>query len=235
MLLKLEFYKLKRRYYLVLIVLLGYLLVLFQSYAGYKESSIPSHILYVTGLDAFTSLILPVMITLFISLSFYFDQENDGTQSLILKGVTSQKLLTAKWLAYTIAAIILFFIAYGTTLVFMSLKGVDVMKFIWANLSYLLYCVMVISILVNLSFVLHRLTKSYIIPVLISIIASIVRMIGLGDVVGRLNPWGYLNRLTAYSTLKTLDFILMILLFVISSFGMFFLAKSWNLRRRHAT
>ncbi|EDT72742.1 ABC transporter permease [Clostridium perfringens] len=233
MLIKCELLKIKRQYHLFSIVIIGFLVVCFQSYIGYKETSIPSSALYVTGLDIFSSLIFPVMITILVSLSFYHDVENMGIQLFILKGISIRKIFYSKWIAYVIAMIIYFLLAFSITVFFMVLRGINIIDIFYNTFTYLIYSILSIILLVNLSFILYGVLKNYFIPILIGVIASIIGVINLGDWVNMLNPWAYLNNLSSTKSIGWEYFATIIISTLISCFTMLMVIKIYCESKDH--
>lgn len=64
----------------------------------YKEPEIQSIAIWITGLDIFVSVVLPILIPVFVTFSYYMDSENSGIQLFTLKGISRKKLFYSKWI-----------------------------------------------------------------------------------------------------------------------------------------
>ncbi|HFR3392386.1 TPA: ABC transporter permease, partial [Streptococcus suis] len=190
---KLELLKFKRNVGLDVILFLTTVIVLFQSYTGFITKEIPSKALYATGLDLLSMIIFPVLIPMVISLSHHSDKENSGVQSLFLKGVNLKELRLFQWLFYIVSFPILFFMYFTIVLVFIGLRGENILVTLYDLIPYLLLVSLSIIVLVNISFCLYHVAKqNSLVPILISLAGAILGTFPFGDYLWLGNPYSYL-------------------------------------------
>ncbi len=215
-LLRSEFLKFKSNIILISLMLLGVFNVLLQSYFAYKEPGIPSAALYITGLDIFVSVILPILIPVFIAFSFYMDNENSGFQLFTLKCLSARKLFCSKWIFCVLILSIYFIFGFLTTIPFMLFRGIGIVHIMGAAIPYILSSIIAIILLINVAFVLYIISKSYFIPPALSLAGLIIGVFNIGEWLPRLNIFSYLSRLLFIKSLNTADIITILLMVAIS-------------------
>lgn len=215
-LLKSEFLKFKSNAILRCILFLGIINVLLQSYFAYKESSIQSTAIYITGLDIFVSVILPILIPVFITFSFYMDNENSGIQLFTLKGISIKKLFYSKWVFCILIINLYFVLGFVVTIPFMLSRGISIINIVYTILPYLLSSIMTIILLINTSFAFYVTSKSYFIPSVISLIGLIIGVFNVGEWIPRFNIFSYLSRLFFIKSMNVTDMVVILLMFIIS-------------------
>ncbi|WP_274420372.1 ABC transporter permease [Blautia sp. XA-2221] len=214
---KAEFLKFKANRLLhgILFVCMGN--VLLQSYFAWKESGIPSTAVWITGLDLFVSVVLPIMIPIFVTFSCYVDQENHGIKLFTLKGISGKKLFYSKWIFCIWIMNFYFFLGFFITIPFMLFRGVGIFKVILIAAPYILSSSAVIVLLINISFLLNVISKSYLIPPVIGLIGVIMGSFNVGKWLSQWNPFSYLSRLLFLKAMSRAD-LLIILSMVLLSF-----------------
>lgn len=215
-LLKSEFLKFKSNILLICILFLGIFNVLLQSYFAYKEHSIQSIAIYITGLDIFVSVILPILIPVFITFSFYMDNENSGIQLFILKGISIKKVFYSKWIFYILIISVYFILGFAITIPFMFSRGLTISNIIYTVVPYILSSIITIILLINISFVFYVTSKNYFIPPIISLVGLIIGIFNLGEWLPRLNVFSYLSRLFFIKSMNATDIVVILLMVIIS-------------------
>lgn len=214
---KLEFLKYKRTYLAPVFIGIGMFLVIFQSYAGYTIKEIPAKVLFVTGLDLYSNLLLPVMIPVFLIISFYREIENTGFQNLTIKGISSQQIQWSILKFYWIVIPLIFLCHFLIPLVFIALRGENILNIIVANSLFLLLSILSIIALINISLLLHLLSRNYILPILVAVAGVIVGRLPLGENLWIINPYSYLSYVADFKSF-TMSHYLAFSLFISMSF-----------------
>lgn len=215
-LLKSEFLKFKSNIILTCILVLGIINILFQSYFAYKETSIQAIAIYITGLDIFVSVILPILIPVFITFSFYMDNENSGIQLFTLKSISLKKLFYSKWVFCILIINIYFVLGLVVTIPFMLSRGIGFINIVYTMVPYLLSSIMTIILLINASFAFYVTSKSYFVPSVISLVGLIVGIFNIGKWIPRFNIFSYLSRLLFIKSMNVTDIVVILLMFIIS-------------------
>jgi hypothetical protein len=215
-LIKCEYIKLKRRFFIPFIFLLSFTAVFLQSYAGFKTLEIPTKVLYVTGLDLFVGFIFPVIISATVSLSCWVDTENDGTLNLLLRRVTFKKIYISKWISNVLMLECLYILSFTLTMVFTFYRNGSPFQIVFQNIVYILASMITVILLINLTYSFIFLFRSYILPIVWSVVASFIGSLLSSSNLVILNPWAYLQRLFSISTLSNFEWFVMGIVFIIS-------------------
>ena len=226
---KAEFLKFKANRILhgILFVCMGN--VLLQSYFAWREFRIPSTAIWITGLDLFVSVVFPILLPVFVTFSCYVDRENNGIQLFTLKGISGKHLFYSKWIFCIWTMNIYFLLGFLITIPFMLFRGVDILKVILIAAPYILSSITVIILLINISFLLNVVSKSYLIPPVIGLIGVILGSFNVGKWWSRWNPFSYMSRLLFLKTMNGVDWII-ILSMVILSFYLLSVSKKLYVR-----
>ena len=215
-LLKSEFLKIKSNIILFCILMFGSAIVGGQSYFAYKEPGIQSIALYITGLDIFVSVILPILISVVVTFSFYMDNENSGFQLFTINGISIKKLFYSKWLFCIIIINIYFIFEFLITIPFMLRRGISIINIINTTVPYILSSIIVIILLTNISFIMYVISKNYFIPPIISLLGIIIGNFNVGEWLPRMNVFSYLSRLLFIKAMNGIDIIVILLMSIIS-------------------
>lgn len=215
-LLKAEFLKFKTNIILHCILVFGMVNVLLQSYLAYKEPGIQSIALWITGLDIFVSVVLPILIPVFVTFSYYMDSENSGIQLFTLKGISRKKLFYSKWIFYVMIISSYFLFGFFITIPFMFFRGLSISDIMRTGAPYILSSIIVIILLINISFILYIISKSYFIPPVISLVGLIIGSFNVGKWLPRFNVFSYLSRLLFIKTMNIADIIVILSMVIMS-------------------
>ncbi|WP_237372957.1 ABC transporter permease [Streptococcus ruminantium] len=222
---KLEFLKYKRTYLAPVFIGIGIFLVIFQSYAGYTIKEIPAKVLFVTGLDLYSNLLLPVMIPVFLIISIYREVENTAFQNLTIKGISSQQIQFSILKFYWIVIPLIFLCHFFIPLVFVALRGESVLNVVIDNSLFLILSILSIVALVNISLLIHQFSGTYVLPILVAVVGVVLGRLPLGQIIWIANPYSYLSYVADFKSFTAIHYLSVFLIISLSFIGIILLRK----------
>lgn len=216
MFLKLELLKFKRRISVVALCLFMLLVVGLQTFIAMKTPELETNVFYIASLEWFSGIIFPALAPIFITLSIYAATEHKGMQNFVLKGVKPQKLSQSTWKFFLIALPLLYVSYVMIPFVLMFFRGGLTSEGIWSVVIYSGLSVISIVSLVNISFIIYRITMNDFLPVIIAVASVMLAFAPLGQDLWLVNPYLYMYYSAGHSGFNWYHYVVIIGVCVVS-------------------
>ncbi len=192
--------------------------VVFQGYLGLLVDDITADIIYVTAMDLFASFFFPIIISVVVARSFFIEEVNCGIVNSFFFDISVKKSYKMKLLTNYIINAFYFFLATAITLVFVGIKGGNPFFVLLNEWEWVVLSMLNVFTLVNFVAILIMVTRSQMISMLISVVATV-----FGSVLNPLgfswiNPWYNFEHALFYRGLKPVSIVYMVVVFVIGEF-----------------
>lgn len=216
MFLKLELLKFKRRISVVALCLFMLLVVGLQTFMALSVQELATDVFYIASLEWFSGIIFPALAPIFITLSIYAATEHKGMQNFVLKGVKPQKLSQSTWKFFLIALPLLYLSYVMIPFVLMFFRGGLTSEGIWSVVIYSGLSVISTVSLVNISFIIYRITMNDFLPVIIAVAGVMLAFAPFGQDLWLVNPYLYMYYSAGHSGFNWYHYVVIIGLCAVS-------------------
>ena len=173
---------------------------------------------YVTTFGLFCRLFLSVAIGLLISLSFYNEYRRKGYLNVILNGHSFPNLLINKMLFFYTFMLTYLFIALFISVGFQLFDGSHISQYYKELLISFMFLFITCILLINVHMFLCMIFNHQpMISLIISVLCSFLNVFIVSTPYWIVFPWSYPTRILYFTSLNTLDFVIILLITICSS------------------
>lgn len=221
---KFELKKLKGSGIVLIGLILSILVIAFQGYACLKTETIKTELMHITALNLYSGLVFPVFLSLIVIRSFYHEFSNNGFTNYYYNNISLKEMYMMKVVTADIIGITWFIMALLFTSVFIIARKGNPVEIYAENIKFILIFIVGIMTVVNLTSVMCMIFENQIIPIAISLTATVFESMANVFGIGVLEPWSYFE-LSFYYRGLGYKFIIIIIVCILSFVGTIFLIK----------
>ncbi|MFC4402489.1 ABC transporter permease [Gracilibacillus xinjiangensis] len=211
-----EIKKFKRTGILAMTIMSSIVFISFQGLLGLIASSVDETNIYVTALSLYFRLFLPVILSLFISISFYNEKKASGILMYYYHAVSLTKVFRNKIWTFYIQGIAVYIFCMGFAMFFITLEGGNPFIYVINNYNGVLYSVVGIMILTNIQLLLVTLSDNPILSLLVALVCAIGNFFVASTNLWLFFPWSYPYRMLYHTSVSSDQIIILIVILVIS-------------------
>lgn len=214
--------------------IMSILVIVFQGIACLKTEAIKTEIMHVTTMDLYSGFVFPLFLSLIVIRSFYHEFSNNGFSNYYYNNISLKKMYIMKVITADIIGAIWFAAALLLTSVFIIMREGDPVAIYAENIEFILIFLMAILTVVNLTSVMCMVFENQMIPIAVSLTATIFESMANVFGLGVLEPWSYFE-LSFYFRGLGYKIIIIIIVCVLSFVGLIFLinrVKSQIIRKK---
>lgn len=220
-----EFVKNKRTGLIPVTVISLILIISFQGTLGYISNYVDGTNIYITSLGTYFRLFLPIIITLFVSISLYNERRNEGVLLYYFNALSIRQMFYYKWTALSIQVVITYFSCAILALVFVTMEGESLWQYVINHFPGFIYSIIAVLIVLNVQLLLSMIFNNALIAIAIALIASIGNFFVPSTSLWVWSPWSYPYRMLYYESVHVSVIIGIAVFLVITSIALGLLQK----------
>lgn len=215
--LKFEYKKYKGTYLIPIIFILTIFIVGIQGYAGYVTEEILTEVLYITAMDIFTMIVLPMGITSLVFYGFFIEKREMGILNYYMNNISIDYSYKIKVIFFYIVGCLIFTIALIISGIYIHLRCGNTISLYLSNWQYIVFSYLAVLTLVNIQVFLTIISKSYIMPLFLGIVLTFGAQFINAFNLWYINPWGYLSALPSLRDMTVMQSLYFIVVFILSN------------------